>query len=153
MTTSPAGLRAIADAVERGEPVPRRLTVSAVWASSQSRKDGCGSGFIASETTFVSSRSSEANRLSGSDIADVFERFDIGIGETDLTAHLRKGRAESQPALGTHGGLQNGAYFRFRTGIVLGRAHLQGTMHLVGEIANGDGAHDNVLRLLTALLA
>lgn len=64
----------------------------------------------------------EAHRLSGTRVAAMFKCLDIGIGEADLPAHLRKGGAEPQPALGSHGGLQNGAHFRFRAAIVLRRA-------------------------------
>lgn len=83
-------------------------SVSAPWASSQSRTDGCGSDFIASETRFVSSRIIRSASAQRDARRGMFKCLDIGIGEADL--------------LGTHGGLQNGAHFRFRAAIVLRRA-------------------------------
>ncbi|MCK1403746.1 hypothetical protein IVB45_06725 [Bradyrhizobium sp. 4] len=83
-------------------------SVSGPWASSQSRTDGCGSDFIARRPDSYRAGSFEAHRLSETRVAAMFKCLDIGIGEADL--------------LGTHGGLQNGAHFRFRAAIVLRRA-------------------------------
>lgn len=81
------------------------------------------------------------------------EGLDISIGETSLAAAVRQLRTEEHPSIETHGCLDDCTLLRFSAAIVLGGADLQGSVRLVGGVANGDRGRDGILVELIAMLS